>query len=379
MVHGHAGVHEDLRGARVAALAGGDERGAAEAVGAGHVRAVRQGHGEDLVQALGAGVEERRVLDVVLRVRVGAQVEQQCGDPRVIVPGGNDQRGLALGVAGLEVRAPAQRERGGVGVAARCGLQQFGVGVAAGRVGVVGGHGLLDQARLRRQPVAARQLERGGAVLLRGDREVTPCGDDHAHAVHEVGAVAPRGASGLVGEDERLVQSGPAEVVDVVDFHVMADEPADDVGVPALGRADETGAVVGVQRGHVGTVGESQVEQFGVPLRGGDEVGALHGVVGGVDIGTAGNELTRGGHIVGPRGGDELGVEPLLFLGAEGGRGGGRRGLGDDRGGGRLGRGGGIGRGVGGAGGEEQGQGGHADGGASSSRAVTDHVGSFRS
>src|SRR5699024_12824312 len=106
--------------------------------------------------------------------------------------------------------------------------------------------------------------------------------------VREVGAVAARGPAGLVGEDQRLVQAGPAEVVHVVDLHAAADESADDVGVAALGGADEPGAVVRVEGGHVGTVGQGEVEQLGVALRGGDEIGALHGLVGGVDVRAAG-------------------------------------------------------------------------------------------
>ena len=97
----------------VAVVRGRDQRGAAVAVGAFQVGACRQRQAQDLQPALGAGIEEGRVLKVVLGIDVGAALDQQ---PRRLDPvgmGGSQQRGAAPRIARIHRRAgieqPAQR------------------------------------------------------------------------------------------------------------------------------------------------------------------------------------------------------------------------------------------------------------------------------
>ena len=106
--------------------------------------------------------------------------------------------------------------------------------------------------------------------------EVRAAGDQRAHGVDV--------ALAAVAVDDGLVQRGPAEPVDVVDVDPGPQQPADDVGMTALGRPDQAGSVVGIETGDVRAVREGQFEEIEIALAGGDQVGALHGGVLGVDV-----------------------------------------------------------------------------------------------
>ena len=149
-------------------------------------------------------------------------------------------------------------------------------------------------------------LERGDLVTLGRQSQVGAGGDQDPHGVD----VARRS----IAQNDRLVQCGPAQVIDVVDLDVGLDQPAGDVGVAAVGRPDQPGAIEGVLGVHVRAVLQCQVQQLQVALAGGDEVGALHGAVFGIDIGALGDEGSGAAKVVVPGGSDQLLVEPRLLL-----------------------------------------------------------------
>ncbi len=83
----------------VAVVRGGDERGAAVAVGAFQVGARGDGHADDLDVAARAGEQEGAVADAVLRVHVGAGRDQQARRLDAILLRRRQQRGAAGAVA----------------------------------------------------------------------------------------------------------------------------------------------------------------------------------------------------------------------------------------------------------------------------------------
>ena len=70
-------------------------------------------------------------------------------------------------------------------------------------------------------------IERGDLITLGLQPQVGAGGDQDTHGVD----VAARS----VAQDDRLVQRGPAQVVDVVDLDLGLDQPTGDVGVAAVG------------------------------------------------------------------------------------------------------------------------------------------------
>ena len=99
------------------------------------------------------------------------------------------------------------------------------------------------------------------------------------------------------------------EVVDVIDVDLGLEQLADDFDVSSIGGADQPGAVEAVEAGDICAVLQSELEELEVALGGGDEVGALDGVVLRVDVRAFLDEPPRLGEVVLPGGGDELPVQ----------------------------------------------------------------------
>src|SRR5690606_10391965 len=116
VVHVHARRDEHPHGADVPVLARRDERGAAVAVDTAQVGAVAQGGGEDLVVALGPGVEVGRILEIVRGVHVGARLDQGQRGGGGLVLGGGDQRRAVAVAARLRIGATGEQVADGGGV-----------------------------------------------------------------------------------------------------------------------------------------------------------------------------------------------------------------------------------------------------------------------
>ena len=80
-------------------------------------------------------------------------------------------------------------------------------------------------------------LQRGGPVTLGLQPRVGAGGDQDSHGID----IAVRS----VAEDDRLMQGGPPQVVDVVDLDVGLNQPAGNVGVTAVGGPDQPSPVEG--------------------------------------------------------------------------------------------------------------------------------------
>jgi hypothetical protein len=78
-------------------------------------------------------------------------------------------------------------------------------------------------------------LERIDLITLRRQSQIGAGGDQDQHGV----CVAARS----IAQDDRLVQRGPTQVIDVVDLDVGLCQAARDVGVTAVRRTDQPGAV----------------------------------------------------------------------------------------------------------------------------------------
>ena len=148
--------------------------------------------------------------------------------------------------------------------------------------------------------------QRTHPVLLGRQREVGPRGHQHADGVHV--------AVGPVAEDDRLVQGGPPEPVDVVDVHSGPHQTTTDGRVASVGRPDQAGAVVGVERADVSAGRQGHLEQLQVALAGRDQVRALFGGVLDVDVRAGRDQPPRPVDVVGPRRVPQLAVEPACGL-----------------------------------------------------------------
>ena len=100
----------------------------------------------------------------------------------------------------------------------------------------------------------------------------------------------------------------------MIDLHPGLDQSARDVGVAAVGRSDQAGAVERILGVDVGAVFQGQFEQLEESFAGGNEVGALNGLVLGVDVGAAANERAGPRQVVGPGRGNQLRIEHGLLL-----------------------------------------------------------------
>ena len=115
-------------------------------------------------------------------------------------------------------------------------------------------------------------------------------------------------------KNDRFVQRGPAQPVDVVRIDALTKQPTNDHRVASLGRPDGPRAVVTVERPHIGPMFERQGEQFTVPLARRDQEGTLLSRVLRVNVGPLGDELSGTFHIVVPGSRDQLGIEFTLAL-----------------------------------------------------------------
>ena len=140
------GREQELHRLDVAAVAGGDQGGAAEAIDASEVRLRPQHQLEDLGTALGAGDEKRRVLDEVLGVDVGALVDEQAGDVDMIALRRRQERRAAAAVADIDAGALGQQPPDHQGLAALGRRDQ----------------GVLGQSRPGRREQRADRKQKGG-------------------------------------------------------------------------------------------------------------------------------------------------------------------------------------------------------------------------
>lgn len=108
-------------------VGGGDQGSAAEAVGVLEICLAGGEDGfQDVVAPFRAGVEERRVEDIVLGVDVRAGSDQQLRRLWVVGMGGDEQRRAALGIALFEIGAGSDRRLDLRDVASDCRFDQHG-------------------------------------------------------------------------------------------------------------------------------------------------------------------------------------------------------------------------------------------------------------
>ena len=137
--------------------------------------------------------------------------------------------------------------------------------------------------------------------MLRRQREVGTGRHQHADGVDV--------AVGSVTQDDRLVQGGPAQPVDVVDAHPGPHQATADGRVAPVGCPDQSGAVVGVEGADIAAGIQGQLEQLQIALAGRDQVRALLRLVLGVDV-RAGRDQPPGPFdVVGPRCVAQVGVQ----------------------------------------------------------------------
>ena len=122
-------------------------------------------------------------------------------------------------------------------------------------------------------------------------------------------------AGPAVAQDDRLVQRRPPQPVHVIAVDPGVEEPAHDPRVSALRCADESRPVVGVLAVDFRAAVEGELEQAWVvaDLARRDQIGALLGLVLGVDVGAGGHELARGHELVAERSRDEAPIEAVLL------------------------------------------------------------------
>ena len=148
-------------------------------------------------------------------------------------------------------------------------------------------------------------------------RGAVPVGEVHVGAGVDQQTDGVRVGAAAVAEDDRLEQRGPAEAVDVVEVDLGPQQTANDADMASLGRADEPGAVEAVLGIDVGARVERELEQAGIvaDLARRDQVGALLGVVFGVDVGAVRDERAGGADVVAIGGGEELLIELVASIG----------------------------------------------------------------
>lgn len=156
MVHRHAGPQQRAHSGDMAALGGGNQRGAAIAVGAAKIGTMRQGHRQDLIKATRACVQVGAVLQRILGVDVGTGLDQLARGIHVVAMRGQQQRGAALSIARLHRGALLDRLSHRSSVTAAGSIPQAAIDVGFGRCGAGrGDHGQQAQqqhARERRTP-----------------------------------------------------------------------------------------------------------------------------------------------------------------------------------------------------------------------------------
>ena len=165
--------------------------------------------------------------------------------------------------------------------------------VALGVLPLLSGHAVDSRARRRRRMRAMRAKPRSCACSSAvtpspsGTLDVDPAADQRAHRGDVVRAA--------VAEHDRLVQRRPAEPVDVVAVDARLEQAPHDPREPALGGADQPGAVVGVLVVDARAVGERELQQPRVvaDLAGRDQVRALLRDVLGVDVGALPRSAAR--------------------------------------------------------------------------------------
>ena len=86
-------------------MAGGDQRRAAVAVGAGEIGAGRQCEAHDFGVTVRAGQQKRAVVNGVLRVDVGAALDQQSRGFDMAALGGGEHRVAAACVTSVDRRS----------------------------------------------------------------------------------------------------------------------------------------------------------------------------------------------------------------------------------------------------------------------------------
>ena len=123
MIHVDAGIDQRAHRFNVAALGCRNQRRATVAIGACEIGAVCECHAQDVEMPARTGVEVGAVLDRILRIHVGAGIDQRAGHFDVIAVGGDQQRRCARAVARIDVRAIPQAVVERFDVAIRRGLQ----------------------------------------------------------------------------------------------------------------------------------------------------------------------------------------------------------------------------------------------------------------
>ena len=176
-----------------------------------------------------------------------------------MAPGGGEQeRGAAVRVAGLDVGARAEGDRDGVRVSGLGRPEQRRVGVGGSR----GPDHALQDALQPGEPAFAGHLQRGQPGRGRAVIQLDPARGQHPDGRRVLG--------GFGAEQDRLVDGLVADAVDVVAVGARAQQLADDQEVTALGGPDQAGAVPTVLVIDLRPVGQRELEQLEVALAGGD-------------------------------------------------------------------------------------------------------------
>ena len=74
-------------------------------------------------------------------------------------------------------------------------------------------------------------------------------------------------ALAAIAQDDRLEQSGPAEIVDMIDVDPGGDQPAHRFNMATLGRGDQRRTAIAIGAFQVGTMCKGHFEDFKMPPR----------------------------------------------------------------------------------------------------------------
>jgi hypothetical protein len=103
MIDVDARLDQRPHGFDVSTFGGRNKRGAAEAVGAFEIGAVSEGHLQNFEMAARARVQVGAVVNIVLRIDVGASRDQRSRGLDIVAVGRDEKRSAALAVTPIEV------------------------------------------------------------------------------------------------------------------------------------------------------------------------------------------------------------------------------------------------------------------------------------
>ncbi len=145
----------------MAAFGGGNQGGAAVAIGAAQLGTVGQGQRENVIQAARAGIQVSAVLHRILGVDVGTGFDQFACGIDVVAVGRQQQRGAALPIARFQIGAVLHCRTHGGGIASRGRIAQARIGRA--------GRGRTARYHHRQQAQQQQATQRAGQTRATSD------------------------------------------------------------------------------------------------------------------------------------------------------------------------------------------------------------------